>query len=432
MLSTYREVLRIPGALKFSSAGFLARLPIAIVGLGIVIYISGVSGSYAIAGILAAAFQLSAAGFALVTSRLVDHHGQHTVLPILVAVHALALIAFIGTVQFGLPLLVQGLTVAIAGASQPAIGAVVRARWAYAIGRQGDTSSPKLRGAFALESIIDELIFTLGPLLVATMALHLSLSSPLVLAAIVSVAGVVLLAAQRSTEPPPSGKTSSAEHPRRSAIRLPGMPAAVLAAMGLGFIFGSYEVTAIAFTERQGAPAAVGLVLALWAMGSMAGGLWFGSRHWKIRLPTQALICAVVLVLVLIPQAFIQSVPMLVAVTFLSGAAVAPALISGFSLAERLVPNVQLTEGLTWSNSGLAVGFSGGAAVAGLVIDSLGTSASFALPVLGALFSVAVLAISRGTLLDSVVPYRDGPPGAPMNSDPVAGPAPGAFIDDAK
>jgi predicted MFS family arabinose efflux permease len=163
----------------------------------------------------------------------------------------------------------------------------------------------------------------------------------------------------------------------------------------------------------------------------MAGGLWFGSRHWKIRLPSQTLICAGVLVLVLIPQPFIQSVPMLAAVTFLSGAAVAPALISGFSLAERLVPNAQLTEGLTWSNSGLAIGFSGGAAVAGLVVDSLGTSLSFALPALGALFAVAVLAISRRTLLKFVVPYRDGPPGAPLNSDPVAGPAPGAFIDDA-
>jgi MFS family permease len=128
---------------------------------------------------------------------------------------------------------------------------------------------------------------------------------------------------------------------------------------------------------------------------------------------------------------FITSVPMLGLATFVSGAAVAPALISGFSLAERLVPANLLTEGLTWSNSGLAVGFSGGTALAGIVIDSTGTAAAFALPFIGAVSAMAVLIVSRRLLLASVVPYEDRPPGAPLNSDPIPGPAPGAFRDDA-
>lgn len=432
MLTTYREVLRIPGALRFSSAGFVARLPLSIVGLGIVVYISGVTGSYATAGLLAAAFQLPAAGCALFTSRLVDRRGQHRVLPVLVTMHALGLIAFILTVEYRLPLVVQALAVAIAGASQPSIGAIVRARWAYTIGRLGQSSSPLLRSAFAVESIVDELIFTIGPLLVATMAVRFSLSSPLVLSAVLAVAGGMLLSAQRATEPPASSSRPVPGEHRGSAIRLPGMLPVVLAAIGTGFIFGSFEVSAIAFTAQAGSPAAGGTVLALWALGSLLGGLWFGSRHWRIRLPTQAALCFLALAVVLVPMPFIRSVPMLALATFLSGAAVAPALIAGFSLAERLVPANLLTEGLTWSNSGLAFGFSGGTAIAGIVIDSSGTTAALALPLTGAVMALVVLLLGRRLLLASVVPYEDRLPGAPLNADPIPGPAPGAFRDDAR
>lgn len=431
MLTTYREVLRIPGTLRFSSAGFIARLPLSIVGLGIVVYISGVTGSYATAGLLAAAFQLPAAGCALFTSRLVDRHGQHRVIPVLVSVHALGLIAFILTVEYRLPVIVQAIAVAIAGASQPAIGAFVRARWAYTIGRLGQTSSPMLRSAFAVESIVDELIFTIGPLLVATMAVRFSLASPLVLAVVLAVVGGMLLSAQRATEPPASSSLAVPSEHNGSAIRLPGLLPVVLAAIGTGFVFGSFEVSAIAFAARAGSPAVGGIVLALWALGSLLGGLWFGSRHWKIRLPTQAILCFLALAVVLIPMPFIRSVPMLALATFVSGAAVAPALIAGFSLAERLVPANLLTEGLTWSNSGLAVGFSGGTALAGIVIDSSGTTAAFALPAIGATIAAVILITTRRILIDSVVPYEDRPPGTPLNADPIPGPAPGGFRDDA-
>jgi len=432
VLTIYREVLRIPGAFRFSAAGFIARLPLSIIGLGIVVYISGVTGSYAVAGLLAAAFQLPAATCALWTSRLVDRHGQHRVLPILVAIHALGLIAFVLTVESGLPLVVQAITVAIAGASQPAIGAIVRARWAYTIGRLGQASSPLLRSAFAVESIVDELIFTIGPLLVATLAVRLSLASPLVLAAALTVIGGLLLSAQRGTEPPPSSSLPKASQHHGSAIRLPGLLPVVLAAIGTGFVFGSFEVSAIAFAVRSGTPTAGGYVLALWALGSLVGGLWFGSRHWRIRLPTQAMICYLVLAVVLIPMPFIRSVPGLAIATFISGAAVAPALISGFSLAERLVPANLLTEGLTWSNSGLALGFSAGTALAGIAIDASGTTLAFALPVAGAAIAAIVIACTRRRLIASVQPYHDGPPATPLNADPIAGPTPGGFRDDAR
>ncbi len=428
MLSTYQTVLRLPGAVRFSLAGFIARQPISIIGLGIIVYISSATGSYARAGVLTATFQISAALFALVTSRWVDRFGQGRLLPPLATLHALGLIGFVATVQLGLPFLLQGIVVAIAGASQPCIGAVVRARWAFVVNRDGAPGD--LRSAFALESIIDEVIFTLGPILVTWLALQVALPAPLIVSAVRVLAGSVFLAAQRATQPPPVPAPAGAGH-RRSALTYPGMVIAFGAAMGLGFVFGSYEVSVVAFTERAGVAGASGIVLALWALGSMMGGLWFGARHWRTPLATQAAICMTLVMIALIPAVLVRSVPMLTLVTFIGGAAVAPALITGFSLAERLVPTERLTEGLTWATSGLSLGLSGGAAVAGFVIDAAGTTVSFLLPIAGAAAATAILWLRRPRLNAVIRPYGESEPAIVSAPDPIPGPAPGAIVDDA-
>lgn len=430
MLSTYRDVLRLPGAASMSVAGYIARQPLSMVALGIVVYISGLTGSFAEAGLLAAAFQVPAALCALFTSRWMDRSGQRRVLPLLALLHAAMLVLFILTVQAGRPFAVQVLVAALVGATQPSIGALVRTRWAFIIGRDGRPGQQ--RAAFALESLVDELIFTLGPLLVTFLAINIALWSPLALAALLLLTGSLLLAAMSRTAPPPTGRPT-AHATRRAVIREPGMLVAFIAAIGLGEVFGSYEVAVVAFTSDAGQPAASGLVLALWAFGSLVGGLWFGARHWRVHLPTQALVCLLILTAVLLPVPFIRSVPVLAIATAIGGAAVAPALISGFSLAERLVPRARLTEGLTWATSGLALGVSAGAALGGAVIDGLGTAWAFALPIVGAGVAALTIALRRQRLIASVRPYsaqEDDTVVVPL-PDPVPGPGPGAVSDDA-
>lgn len=430
MLSTYRDVLRLPGAASMSVAGYIARQPLSMVALGIVVYISGLTGSFAEAGLLAAAFQVPAALCALFTSRWMDRSGQRRVLPLLALLHAAMLVLFILTVQAGRPFAVQVLVAALVGATQPSIGALVRTRWAFIIGRDGRPGQQ--RAAFALESLVDELIFTLGPLLVTFLAINIALWSPLALAALLLLTGSLLLAAMSRTAPPPTGRPTAHET-RRAVIREPGMLVAFIAAIGLGEVFGSYEVAVVAFTSDAGQPAASGLVLALWAFGSLVGGLWFGARHWRVHLPTQALVCLLILTAVLLPVPFIRSVPVLAIATAIGGAAVAPALISGFSLAERLVPRARLTEGLTWATSGLALGVSAGAALGGAVIDGLGTAWAFALPIVGAGVAALTIAWRRQRLIASVRPYsaqEDDTVVVPL-PDPVPGPGPGAVSDDA-
>lgn len=385
MLHTYREALRLPGALAFSSTGLVARLPVAMVGLGIVILVSERTGSYALAGALSAAFQLPAALGAVITSRWADRIGQGRMLPVLVSLNAIFLVGFVVSVEYKAPVVIQGLIVAGAGVSQPAIGAMVRARWAAATAQEGT-----LRSAFALESIIDELVFTVGPLLTAVLAFQVALPLPLIVGAALGLVGGLLLAFQRRTQPAPTHHATTGAAGRRNVLRYPGMIFVVTAALGVGSVFGSFEVAVVAFTQEAGSPGASGIVLALWAFGSMLGGIWFGSRTWPLTLGRQMALLPAILAVALLPAPFAGSIVVLAVITTIAGGAIAPSLITSFSLTQRLVPSERLTEGLTWTNSGLAVGFSAGTAVGGVIVDGWGTGWGFAVPIAGAAIAAVV------------------------------------------
>ncbi len=429
MLSTYREVLRLPGALAFSSSGLIARLPMAIVGLGILLFTSGITGSYGLAGVMSAAFSLSAAAGMIISSRLVDRLGQHKVLGWLIAGESLGLALFVISMELAWPLAISAIIVAGAGACSPAIGPAVRARWTFVISRVESASSPKLRTAFALESIFEEIIFTVGPLITAWLAISLALPAPIILAIVIGVAGTLVLIRQRSTEPTPAPLHQS-KIPHVAAFRRSGVLLMILSAIATGAIFGSYEVSIVAFTAEQGAPQASGLLLAMWALTSMFGGLWFGSRHFRAPLSRQLVVITGSLTVALAITPFLNSLTTLTLASIISGALVAPLLITIFSLAERLVPNAQLTEGLTFINSGLTVGFSLGVAAGGYLIDVSGARLGFALGNGGAAAAFLVAVIGQRRIQRSV--RADGliPPTSALNTEPIPGPAPGGFNID--
>lgn len=406
-------------------------MPVAMIGLGIVLLVSERTGSYAAAGVLSAAFQLPAALGAVATSRWADRLGQNRLLPWLALTHALFLLGFVFAVEQGWSLLVQGAVVAVAGVAQPAIGAMVRARWAFV-----SPDARVLRSAFAWESVVDELVFSIGPPITALVAFNVGLPLPLVLAAALVMIGGLGLSLQRRTQPmprramtaQPADDPTSHRGPKQASTA--GLALVVAAALGIGSVFGSYEVSVVAFTQQAGSPGASGLVLGLWAFGSMLGGIWFGSRQWAMPLGRQMLLLPALLTVALLPALIAPTVAILAIATALGGLAIAPTLIASFSLTERLVPSHRLTEGLTWTNSGLAVGFSAGTALAGLLVDSFGTTAGFALSVVGALWATIVGALSqRRFAMAGHSPASEIPPTAWVD-DPLPGPHPGGIVDD--
>ncbi|MDP5094264.1 MAG: hypothetical protein NWQ12_00180, partial [Candidatus Nanopelagicales bacterium] len=154
----YADLLRRPGAARFTSAAFIARLPISMVGLGIVLMISALRDSYAVAGVVAAAYTVSAALINPLGARAVDRWGQLRIVRVLVTVHVLGLLVLAYAAVADAPAWLLLVIAIAAGGSQPATGALVRARWAHLLGGDG-----RLRTAFAFEGVLDELIFIVGP-----------------------------------------------------------------------------------------------------------------------------------------------------------------------------------------------------------------------------------------------------------------------------
>ncbi len=389
MLDTYRRVLAVPGSRRFSAAAFVARLPISMVGLGIVLLVQDATGSYAVAGAVSAVYVAAGAVAAVVQGQLLDRLGQSRVLLPLVAVFTVGLGLLVVSVRADWPAPATYALAALGGASLPAAGSCVRARWSHALrGRPADVQT-----AFALEAVVDEAVFMLGPILVTLLATTISPSVGVVTAVVAGLLGTLVLAAQRSTEPP--------AHPRRRSdtrVPLPWrtlLPLAVVM-FSLGSLFGGAEVVTVAFAEEQGSQAYAGPLLALWALGSLLAGLITGALHWSRPPGNRVRIGALGMAVAMAPLSFIDSVALMGVALVLGGFAIAPTLIAATSLVEQTVPSARLTEGMSVLHSGVVAGVGPGAALAGLVVDASGASSAYLVSLAaGVLAALAAQALPR-------------------------------------
>ncbi|GAA1268125.1 MFS transporter [Kitasatospora nipponensis] len=399
MLSSYRQIFAAPGSLAFCSTGFVSRLPISMTGIGIVTMLSQLRGSYALAGAVSATMALAAAALGPLVSRLVDRHGQRRVAVPATVVTILATIAMLLCTRFGAP--DWTLFVCAAGVGvMPSTGAMVRARWAHLY----RSDEAKLHTAYSLESVVDEVIFIVGPILSIGLATSLFPEAGLLLAGVFLAVGVALFTAQRRTEPPVH---PGSRHAGGSAIGSPGLRVLVLTFIATGAIFGSVEVVTVAFAQEQHHKAAASLVLALYALGSGLAGLVFGAlkphgtpaRRFQVWVAAMA-VSVVPLVLVASWCTGVAGLAALGGALFLAGISISPTMITTMALVERLVPAAQLTEGMTWTTTGLALGVAGGSSVSGWLVDAHGAAAGYGVAVGAAVFA-ALTALACGRWLHS-------------------------------
>jgi MFS family permease len=241
VLTSYRRVFTHPGALAFSATGLLARLPISMMTLGIVLLVSTLTGSYGLAGQVSAAYIVGNAAFAVPHGRLADRFGQGRVLYVDSVVFATTTALMIVSITEAWSLPWPHLLAAVAGASIPQIGTMVRGRWANLLDNDTERHT-----AFAVEGVADEVVFVTGPALVTFLSTAWAPQAGLVVALLVGTTGAVALAAQRRTEPP--------AHPRDPAVARGRLPWALLVpltvgAVALGSLFGALEVATVAFAD---------------------------------------------------------------------------------------------------------------------------------------------------------------------------------------
>jgi MFS family permease len=394
VLGKYAEVLRTPGAMAFSGAGLVARLPMSMFGLSIVLAITELGGSYGRAGIVAGIALVAHAVGSPLQARLADIFGQRRMLLPVLVLHTAGLIALIQLLPDAAidaaPAVPFLAAVVVTGLTLPQVGALVRARWARLHG-----ASPRLHTAYAWESVVDEVIFVVGPILAVTLATGVHGLAGLVAILIFTLVGGLAFAAQRSTEPTPKRLSDSAERQPLPVLTLAWI---VVAFVFMGAIFGSVEVATVAFTEDLGAKGASGPVLAVFAAGSLLAGVITGAIHWRTSPRRRFVIGQAVLAAAVFPLAFVGSIPLLIPAIFIAGFGISPTLIAGFSMIEAEVPAARLTEGLAWVSTALGIGVAAGAAVAGPVIDRIGASEAFLVSF--ACGALATIACMVGTTID--------------------------------
>lgn len=363
MFGKYVAVLKTPGALRFSAAGFLARAQMSMIGLGAVLLLQAERGSYALAGGISAVYALSMAVISPQASRLIDIFGQRRILRIQIALHVPMMATLIVLAMTSVPAWILFVLAFFTGGVQPNVGALVRARWAAKL-----TGTGSLRTAFAWESMLDEVIFVAGPPLATFLVIAVFPSAAMVVATAILLVGTWWFASLKDTEPKPVGRRRGQAR-QRPAIALAGVAAVALTYVFVGGIFGSFEVTTVAFAQQHGHKGVAGLLLAVQSLGSLAGGLVFGALTLRASLIKQFLAMLSLLALVMLPLPMLTTIPLLAVGSLVGGVAVAPVLISGMSLIERIVPAARLTESMSWPTAGLAVGLSISSPVAGFIVD---------------------------------------------------------------
>ncbi|MBC7631867.1 MFS transporter [Aeromicrobium sp.] len=382
VLAKYKAALSRPGAALFSVTATISRMPLSMAGLGIVLLVSERTGSYAEAGLLAAVYVLAAAAFGPIQGRLADHLGQSAVLWVVGAAYAVGIFLTLLAIESQWSAPWPQLCAAAAGLASPQTGSMVRARWTHAV-----SDRSQLNTAFSIEAVLDEVVFVVGPVLVTFLTLQVADLAGLIVAAVAATLGCWALALQHSTAPPAVVHDAG----RRPPIGWTLLGPVVAASLGLGVVFGSTEVIVVAFTAEEGRRGAAGAILAIWAVGSLVSGVIIGALPHP-RDPSRRLrVALLALSLLFAPLGLLPGVWWLAAGMFLAGSMISPTLIAIVSLIEMRVPASRLTEALTWSTTGLAVGVAPGAAVAGWVVDERGASAGFLVPLVAGLAASAVV-----------------------------------------
>ena len=382
MFTTYRQVLTLPGARAFSASGLLARLPISMVSLGLVVLVSTRTGSYGLAGQVSAAYLIGNAGFSVVQARLVDRHGQSRVLPWTISVFALGLALTMVAVESGAPTPLPHLCAALSGAALPNAGSCVRARWSLLVGDRR-----LLQTAFAFEAVVDETVFLVGPTTVTFLATIVHPLAGLVTALLAALVGTFTLVAQRGTEPPAGGVRPRHGHgPLGWRVLAP----LTVSAFTTGMLFGGTEVATVAFADEHGVKPVAGVLLAVWALGSLVSGAVIGGLHLRSHHSTRYRWSLLALAVLMTPLALVGSVWLMGVLLFLAGLAISPTLIASVAWIEETVPAGRITEGISINGTGLAAGVAPGAALVGLVVDHAGASASYLVPAAAGLVGSAV------------------------------------------
>jgi predicted MFS family arabinose efflux permease len=322
----------------------------------------------------------------------VDGFGQRRVLVPLAVVHAAALGSVVGLAEIGAPAVVLVACSFAAGFAIPPTSSVLRSMWP-ALLRE---SPGLLQPAYALDSVLIELIFVLGPLLTAVLAAGVSPASALIVSAASVITGTVWFTAQRPSrafEPDRESQVS-----RFGALASPGVRSLILTSLPAGVGIGMVEVGLPAFSDAEGSAELAGLLLAIWSLGSAAGGLIYGALPRRPPLARVHLAVSGLLPFGLLPLAAAPSLVAMGALVIPAGMFIAPLLATRNELIGSVAPPGARTEAYTWPVTAFVGGIAIGSGLAGAIIEAESWRTAFLAAAAAAACGALVAVARRRTL----------------------------------
>ena len=381
-MAGYRELLRTRGVARIIAAQLTARFPNGMTSLAILLHVEQQTGSYGAAGLVLAAASIGQATAGPVTSRWMGIWGMRRVLTITTAVCAAAIVVLalaplniVGYMIFGL----------IAGLSTPPVQSAVRTIYPKIV------NSRQLTPLFSLDASLQEIIWILAPVVITLVATQVGTVPALLLIVVFLVGGGTWFILS-----PELGRVRIPRS-RRGFGRVLGKPVVLLATV-IGFLLiggaSAVEAAVVATFGHGGLEA--GLVLAVFSVGSLIGGLAFG--HIPMGPWAMARRLTVVAVGLVVASFFVSDItpatPWWVSACLLvAGAGVAPALAVMFAMTSASVKFSETAEAYGWIGTGQLIGAALGSAVAGFLIDGVGPAGAYAaaaaFAILGALVATA-------------------------------------------
>lgn len=441
-MSNYAKLFSFEGTRAFCISGAIARLPISMMGLGIVLALNHIYNNWTIAGTMSAAYVLSQAAVTPLYAKLFDRFGQRKVGVIALSAQVVCMLSFATAALFHIPLPILFALAILMGVTQFAFGALVRTRWAYTLKNQSDDTL--LNVAYALESGIDEIVFIFGPILAAWLATSVHPVSQLFVPVLASGLGGAWFLSLKNTQPavvkivqvesapandedvrvalengPYTASEDSSENGKKviaknlrdrlslkqlrntnrknkskNVLLYRGIIPLVVMFLVFNMSFSAFDVSVTAAMRAQGLDKLIGLQLALFACGSLVGAVIFGSHKFRGSNWSHLIVFLSLLTIgFILMNINIDRLVLLSIFELLSGLCVSPIFATGNLIVKDTIPEHSLTEGLSWLPTASATGASLGSMVAGFAIDAWSSHGGMMVPWISTLVAIPIASI---------------------------------------
>jgi MFS family permease len=359
-LQRYRSLFATPGIRRVFLASLLGRLPIGMTGLAILLLVQNERGSFAAGGMATGCYVAGLAGVAPLLGRIIDRNGPRVTLLVCALLFPASMAALVTAVGAGASTVFILLCAVAAGATFPPVTVCMRTYL-----RQRIAADAPLATAYSADSILIEVMFIAGPMLVALFIAYSTPSAAVWFSAASGFGGAVLFLG--------SLRDWRIEARRERTLLGPLAEREFMLLIGIvlcyAMAFGLTELAVAAAASEANRPALAGVFLGLMSAGSAFGGLAYGSRSWRGPLIRQFSITLAVMGAGLLVLAGPWSVITFALLSIFAGVVMAPALIIQSMLVAKTAKPEHVTEAFTWSTSGLLAGIGLGMTAGGVLVE---------------------------------------------------------------